>query len=188
MTAKRNDNAQAGSVSRARDETDQVGTDTGRFGRRRFLRVSGVVIAGSFAGCLGGANEGSDDDTDSGPSSVDEWLADTDNYDSIEDTGEHAVTVEVGADGNEGANAFAPAAISITPGTTVTWTWVDGYHNVVDANERFDSGEPEQNATFEHTFDTAGTAYYYCKPHESMGMKGAVVVADGATENGMDGQ
>ncbi len=189
MTAKRNNNAQSGSVSRTRDEMDQAGTDPiSRLGRRRFLWASGVVLAGSFAGCLGGANEESDDDDD-GPSSVDEWLADTGNHDSVEDvTGESAVTVEVGAKGNDGANAFAPAAISITPGTTVTWAWVDGYHNVVDTDGQFDSGEPEQNATFEHAFETAGTAYYYCKPHESMGMKGAVVVEDGATENGVDGQ
>lgn len=189
MTEKHKDDARtSGNTNRATDKTDRTETDPiSRFGRRRFLWASGVVLAGSFAGCLGGANEESDDDD--GPSSVDEWLADTGNHDSVEDvTGESAVTVEVGAEGNDGANAFAPAAISITPGTTVTWAWVDGYHNVVDTDGQFDSGEPEQNATFEHTFETAGTAYYYCKPHESMGMKGAVVVEDGATETGVDGQ
>lgn len=97
-------------------------------------------------------------------------------------TGENAVTVEVGAEGNNGSNAFEPAAVEITPGTTVSWKWVDGYHNVVARTGRFSSGEPEQNAAFEHTFETPGTVLYYCEPHESIGMKGAVIASDGDSE------
>ncbi|MFC7230941.1 plastocyanin/azurin family copper-binding protein [Saliphagus sp. GCM10025308] len=34
----------------------------------------------------------------------------------------------------------------------------------------------DEGETFEHTFDETGTFTYYCSPHVSMGMKGAVVV------------
>ena len=170
-----------------------------KYGRRGFLRVAGgVAVAGLVAGCMSngsGGNDGADtgsdgsggntgaDDT-SGGSSVDEWLTDTGNYDGrvTSMTGKTSATVKVGAEGNSGANAFAPAAIEISPKTTVTWEWVNGYHNVVDENGQFSSGEPEQNATFEHTFETPGTVLYYCEPHRSMGMKGAVVVAGGDSE------
>lgn len=149
-------------------------------GRRTFLRaVGGLAVAGLFAGCTDGndGNGGTDgtDDGDGG-SSVDEWLSDADNYDSVTDlTGEDAVTVEVGPERDE--MTFEPAAIRVTPGTTVTWEWIgSGYHNVVARDGEFDSGGPEKGATFEHAFDAAGTALYYCDPHRSAGMKGAVVV------------
>lgn len=161
-----------------------------RWGRRGFLRAAGgVAVAGLLAGCtsVGGAGDGEASDASGGDSgadksgegSVDAWLADTDNYDSVADmTGKKSVTVEVGAEGNNGAYAFAPAAIKISPGTTVVWKWVDGYHNVAEKDGGFTSGEPELNATFEYTFETAGTVLYLCEPHESMEMKGAVIVAD----------
>lgn len=163
-------------------------------GRRKFLRsVSSVVVAGLIAGCTNGGSEGNDGsgnggtNNSNGSSSVDQWLANTGNYDSVEDmTGKTPITVEVGAKGNSGANAFAPAAIQISPGTTVTWEWVNGYHNVVAKNGQFSSGDAEQNTTFKHTFETPGTVLYYCKPHRSMGMKGAVVVKedDGSKSSG----
>ena len=151
--------------------------------RRRFLQsVGSVAVAGSLAGCTDGAT-GSGNGT--GPSGVDDWLSNTGNYDSVTDvTGQNSVTVDVGAQGNSGANAFAPPAIEISPGTTVTWEWVDGYHNVVATDGAFDSGQPARNATFEHAFDAAGTFFYYCEPHKSMGMKGAVVVAADAETGG----
>lgn len=157
--------------------------------------MGGVAVAGLLAGCTSAGSEdnaGADDsgnggntgvDDANGGGSVDDWLADTENYGSVEDmTGEDSVTVEVGAEGNSGSNAFAPAAIEVSPGTTVVWNWVNGYHNVVAENGLFESGEPEQNATFEHTFETTGTVLYSCEPHESMGMKGAVVVTGGDGE------
>ena len=150
--------------------------------RRDVLRtVGGVAVVGLVAGCSGVGGEGGGGTTGGGGEpSVDEWLADTGNYDGVVDrTDASSVTVEVGAQGNNGANAFAPAAIEISPGTTVTWEWVDGYHNVVATEGAFDSGQPEQNATFQHTFDSPDTYLYYCEPHRSIGMKGAVVVSGG---------
>lgn len=175
------------------DDANSTGTDSRTpiatmacsYHRRRVLKAAGAIAAvGVLAGCTDSGDNGSGGNGDSQPGSVDEWLSNTDNYDSIEDLhGEDSVTVEVGAQGNSDANAFAPAAIRISPGTTVTWEWVDGYHNVVATDGEFDSGSAEQDGSFEHIFDEAGTFYYYCDPHRSIDMKGAVVVesTDGAS-------
>lgn len=172
-----------------------------RCGRRGFLRTAGgVAVAGLLAGCISEDSEGStgadgddgsegDTETngDSDGRSVDNWLADTGNYDGIKDlTSTDSATVEVGAEGNSGPNAFEPAAIEISPRTTATWEWVDGFHDVVATDGEFSSGEPEQNATFEHTFETPGTVLYSCTPHESMDMKGAVIVAEDDGETAGD--
>jgi halocyanin-like protein len=98
--------------------------------------------------------------------------------------GQSEVTVEVGAEGNGGALAFAPAGIWVDPGTTVLWEWTGegGGHNVVatEGPASFDSGSPvsEAGETFEHTFgeDQVGITKYHCAPHESLGMLGAVAV------------
>ncbi|WP_224271094.1 halocyanin domain-containing protein [Haloprofundus salinisoli] len=170
-TAKRNRSNQF-----AESPPEQPSTD-----RRRLLGVaSRLALVGLLAGCTNAPNGGgSGSNGENDPTSVDSWLSNTGNYDGVVDATESAsVTVEVGARGNNGANAFAPAAIEISPGTTVTWEWVDGYHNVVATAGQFDSGEAEQNAAFEHTFEAAGTVYYYCEPHRSIDMKGAIIVSE----------
>ena len=145
--------------------------------RRSFLRAAGgLAVAGLLAGCTdGGSASGSGGG--SGATSLDDWLSGTDNYDSVRDlTGRDSVVVEVGPGGDE--FVFGPAAIRVDPGTTVVWKWIgSGHHNVVATEGEFDSGRPEEGAAFEHTFETPGTALYYCDPHRNMGMKGAVVVA-----------
>ncbi|AUV81135.1 halocyanin [Salinigranum rubrum] len=98
--------------------------------------------------------------------------------------GQSEVTVEVGAEGNGGALAFAPAGIWVDPGTTVTWEWTGegGGHNVVSSEgpASLDSGAPvsEAGTTYEHTFgeDQVGITKYHCAPHEALGMLGAVAV------------
>jgi halocyanin-like protein len=152
--------------------------------RRTFLRgAGGIAIASVVAGCMSGSSSSAGNE----PSSVDEWLSETKNYDgtTTDRTGTKTVTVDVGPEQNE--YVFAPAAIEVSPGTTVTWKWIGGgTHNVVGSDEQFKSGPPESGATFEHTFETAGTFYYYCDPHRSMGMNGVVIVTDGGTSNGSD--
>lgn len=172
--------------------------------RRRFLGVSATALAAGVAGCLGGsaydtndessdssdedsnADSGSDSDSESetsGGSNSSEfggWFDNVSNFDGVVDkTGESEVTVKVGAEGNSGGFAFDPAAIAVDAGTTVVWEWTGngGMHNVVDDDGSFESEmTDEAGRTFSHTFDTAGTFKYKCAPHESMGMKGAVVV------------
>ncbi|WP_227354325.1 halocyanin domain-containing protein [Haladaptatus salinisoli] len=185
MTSKRTNSRRVADASEPRPKTDGArkrGSGGVESERRRFLRAAGgLAIVGLLAGCT---DDGDGGGGGSGASSVDEWLSNTDNYDSVRDaTGDDAVTVEVGPASNE--LVFAPAAIRVRPGTTVTWKWVgSGHHNVVAEGGQFDSGQAKTGGTFEHTFETPGTVLYYCEPHESAGMKGAVVVeGDGGGEN-----
>jgi plastocyanin len=72
---------------------------------------------------------------------------------------------------------FAPAAITVPVGTTVTWTNNDNFtHNV-----RFGDEEPLMMAPGEsvtRAFDAAGTFNYVCSLHAT-DMKGSVVVTGG---------
>ena len=71
-------------------------------------------------------------------------------------------------------NDFAPAAIEVRAGTTVTWRW-EGVelHNVV--GDGFES--PTQvDGEFAQTFDAAGTYAYRCTLHFLM--RGEVVVTE----------
>ncbi|MFH5799846.1 halocyanin domain-containing protein [Haladaptatus sp. CMAA 1911] len=190
MTAKRTDQRRRDATG-SRTECDRAREEqfeSTAINRRGFLRAAGVLAAvGLLAGCASdGSDDGGTNGSGGGETSVGEWLSETDNYESVTDLSrKEAVTVEVGPSRNE--YAFEPAAIRISPGTAVTWKWKgSGYHNVVASDGEFESGQPEQKATFRHTFDSTGTTLYYCKPHESMGMKGAVVVASGNEETDAD--
>ncbi len=116
-----------------------------------------------------------------GQAAVEDYMAEANNFESIEDmTGQSEVSVDVGA-GN--GFAFGPAAVRVSPGTTVTWSWTGegGSHNVVSTADvgsdfEFRSGDPQSSGTFDRTFEEAGVALYYCEPHQAGGMKGAVLV------------
>jgi plastocyanin len=71
-------------------------------------------------------------------------------------------------------NHFTPDAIQVPAGTTVTWSFKDGFvpHDVTA--DDFSSGEPRRKGTFTHTFDRPGTYPYRCTVHD--GMTGRVVV------------
>ncbi|MFB6228563.1 MAG: halocyanin domain-containing protein [Halobacteriales archaeon] len=117
---------------------------------------------------------------------VEKWLSETGNYDGtvVDRTGQDEVTIDVGAPGNEGNLAFGPAAVRIDPGTTVTWEWTGkgGPHNVQTKKgpANLDSGQPvpDEGTTYQHTFEAEGVTTYYCNPHRTLGMKGAIVVGD----------
>lgn len=69
---------------------------------------------------------------------------------------------------------FEPSAISVAPGTTVTWTNSDNFtHTVRIADEVIGEAEPGQTIT--HTFPDAGTFPYDCSLHPQ-DMKGVVTV------------
>lgn len=156
--------------------------------RRSLIRAIGALtITGTVAGCSGGDGSENSTPTETGgggdvPSTVSEYLSETENFDGTltDEQDADAVTVQVGADGNNGAFAFAPAAIKISPGTTVTWEWTGegSAHNVVaEEGASFESEQTsEAGFTFEQTFEETGVVTYYCLPHETLGMKGAVVV------------
>lgn len=71
--------------------------------------------------------------------------------------------------------AFAPATLTVPPGTTVTWTNRDEEpHTVAAGDGSFHSPGMGTGATFTHTFSTAGTFDYVCSIHPMM--RGTVVV------------
>jgi plastocyanin len=73
------------------------------------------------------------------------------------------------------ASAFNPDKITVTAGTTITWTNKDGVvHTVTSDAGLFDSGNIGANGTFSHKFSTAGTFLYHCALHTTM--TGSVVV------------
>lgn len=80
---------------------------------------------------------------------------------------------------------FAPANLTITHGTAVTWNNGDGVtHTVTSATgsgDVYDSGNVGSGATFTRTFNTPGTYDYYCKFHGAngtppTGMHGTITV------------
>ncbi|MGE5431986.1 MAG: plastocyanin/azurin family copper-binding protein [Syntrophomonadaceae bacterium] len=78
-------------------------------------------------------------------------------------------------------SSFSPASLTVTAGTTVTWTNKDSYDHTVTSGTpsapdgKFDSGNIASNKTFSFKFDTKGTYNYYCKIHPEI-MVGSVVV------------
>lgn len=72
-------------------------------------------------------------------------------------------------------NTFSPNAITVAPGTNVTWTWsgASSIHNVT-FGDGTGSGDKGAGSTFSKTFTTAGTFTYQCTIHA--GMTGSVVV------------
>ncbi|NHN49851.1 halocyanin domain-containing protein [Halostella sp. JP-L12] len=143
-------------------------------GRRDLLKAAGAAsIAATAAAAPGSAQEDGYGD----------WFSDVSNFDGTEDmTGQDQVTVEVGVEANDGYFGFGPAAVRVDPGTEVVWEWTGqgGQHNVVHDGGQFESDlVQEAGSTFSHTFDGEEGVYLYaCTPHQSLGMKGAVVVGD----------
>ncbi len=71
--------------------------------------------------------------------------------------------------------AFVPATVTVTVGTTVTWTNLDSVvHTVTSETGLFDSGNLARNATFSYSFADRGTFSYFCAIHPYM--RGKVIV------------
>jgi len=71
---------------------------------------------------------------------------------------------------------FAPAGITVTAGTTVTWTNDDHFTHSVDlANDPSEPPVMAPGQSVQITFDTPGTYAYVCSFHPN-DMRGVVVV------------
>ncbi len=71
--------------------------------------------------------------------------------------------------------AFEPVSLTVTAGTTVTWTNRDEEpHTVAASDGSFHSPGMGTGGTFTHTFAAAGTFDYVCSIHPMM--RGTVVV------------
>jgi len=65
--------------------------------------------------------------------------------------------------------AFAPAELTVSTGTEVTWKNDQAAsHTVTDDDGEFDSANLAEGAEFSQTFDTAGTFTYHCEIHPTM--------------------
>ena len=70
---------------------------------------------------------------------------------------------------------FGPQAITVSVGTTVTWTNSDDIpHTAVSTDGVFKSKVMDTDERFSYTFTKAGTYSYYCSVHPKM--TGKVVV------------
>ncbi|SFR63646.1 halocyanin domain-containing protein [Halogeometricum limi] len=148
--------------------------------------MAAVTIGTVLAGCTSGGSgteeppETTAGEVEANDETFDGWLSGVDGADRLTDaTGRSEVRVRVGAEGNGGNFAFDPAVLRVSTGTTVVWEWtgLGSAHNVVDEAGAFQSGlSGTEGTTFSHTFETAGVTKYACTPHESIGMKGVVVV------------
>ena len=72
--------------------------------------------------------------------------------------------------------AYDSATITVSKGTTVTWTQHDSAAHTVTSvsGDVLDSQNLAKGETFSYTFDETGTFEYYCTIHPSM--KGTVIV------------
>lgn len=73
-------------------------------------------------------------------------------------------------------NAFSPAAIVVTPGATVTWTWTgSATHSVDFASASITDGPSQSSGTHATAMPMApGTYAYQCDHHSNM--SGTVLV------------
>lgn len=78
---------------------------------------------------------------------------------------------------------FAPSAVTVNVGDTVTWT-NDGPtpHSATANDGSFDTGIMNAGASGSHTFTEAGTFAYICTPHPNM--TGTVTVQAAASDDG----
>ncbi|MFB6309428.1 MAG: halocyanin domain-containing protein [Haloarculaceae archaeon] len=150
--------------------------------RRAFLRTAaGATAASAAAGTAAGQEDGGGGS--GGKPDYGGWFNGVSNFDStVDKTGSSEVTVEVGVPNGGQPFGFGPAAVHVDTGTTVKWEWTGegGGHNVVGQGNDLDSGSTvaEPGVHYEYTFEESGIYKYYCAPHQSLGMKGAVVVGD----------
>lgn len=65
--------------------------------------------------------------------------------------------------------AFSPITLTVTKGTTVTWTNNDSVsHTVTGDNGGPASGSLKQGGTYTYAYTTVGTFPYHCAIHPSM--------------------
>jgi len=140
--------------------------------RRQLLKTTGLLTTGGvigLAGCSSAEDNGSNRTNTREPNTV---LM-------ITEGGEYYLD---------------PIGLFVEPGETVTFEIRGGRHSATAYTEEatsasvtripvgadsFNSGTLNaQGATFEHTFETAGTYDYFCIPHKTIGMVGRIVVGE----------
>jgi plastocyanin len=143
---------------------------------RRFLKPAPMLVAGILAltlavaaGCGSSSSSSSSSTTTSAPA-------------ASSTTGTKGATATVTIKGF----AFAPHVLTVTAGTTVTWTNNDTVpHNVISANgigvnaattSTFVSSTMNPGGTFSYTFSKPGTYFYVCTIHKAIPAMHAEVI------------
>jgi plastocyanin len=145
--------------------------------RRQILKASGIVVTAGLTGLAGCS--GDDDNaepTDQSPGSGSNGNS----------------TVEMVT--SNGEYYFDPIGMFVEVDETVTFENVEGGHSTISYKDgvgqatttRIPDGAQswessiltESGATYEHTFETAGTYDYFCGPHKSLEMVGRIVVGE----------
>lgn len=154
--------------------------------RRRLLQTAGIVATGgvtTFAGCSSPSDNGDGGGEDTT----------TEAQETTGSSGESDATtktVKMITDGSD--YYFDPIGLFVEAGNTVTFEIENGSHSataykkgngpaevtrIPDGADAFNSDIlSEQGATYDHTFETAGTYDYFCIPHKSLGMVARIVV------------
>ena len=145
-----------------------------RFKTVRFLAAGAALVAlSAFIFACG--DDDDDDDSNGDPTSAAttatqaDATATTDGGDG--DAEDSVVTIQ--------DNSFAPASLTVSAGTTVTWESANtnNPHTVVGtfAGESVESDTLQGTDTFEFTFEEAGTFDYICGIHGAA-MSGSITV------------
>jgi plastocyanin len=65
--------------------------------------------------------------------------------------------------------SFTPATLTVSAGTSVTWTNHDDIpHTIVEHDQKFKSKGLDTDDSFSYTFSEAGTYEYFCGLHPKM--------------------
>ncbi len=127
------------------------------------LAATITSVALTIASC-GGSDAA--EDADSGPALAEQTTTD----DTAANEGESPSATEATVGIKQ--SRFDPTDVTIAVGGTVQFTNNDPFAHTVTAKEdqivSFDSGDIGQNATFDVTFDEAGTFSYFCEIHPTM--------------------
>ena len=116
-----------------------------------------------------------------GDPAIDDWVARAPNFTGTvaDRTDSATTTVTVGAPDSSNQFVFSPPVLRIATGTTVEWQWAgDSPHTVTFENQDIGTDDvvAESGVQFTHTFEESGEYRYRCAPHESLGMRGAIIV------------
>ena len=169
----------------ARSGADGDAVPPSPLSRRAVLAGSATALAVGATGTAAAQQSGMTQVPDYGGWFSDEKGAATTSFTgTVDERGKDAVTIEVGAGGNGGSFAFAPTAVWVDPGTTITFEWVSNGHDVAPESQPEGAGWEghgtieDSGFSVEHTFDTGGIYTYFCSPHLGLGMKGAIAVGN----------
>lgn len=153
--------------------------------RREFVRSAGGATAALGAGASAAGTAAAEEEGGGGGTTQPDFGGYTEGAEggSYKDLrGESEVTVTVG--GGSSGLAFLPTNLWIDKGTKVTFEWAGSKsHNVVfeskpEGSDVTGYDTVESGVSFSTTFGTGGIYKYFCQPHKSLNMLGAIAVGE----------